>query len=378
MEHNTTQDSFPPGEDIREELESREWSQLDFAEILGLPANVVNDIIKGRRSITLEIATLLSKAFGTSAQFWMNLQTEYDLVQKEVREDDAVERKVKLFELVPIREMQKRGWIIGSTNIDILEAEVCQFLEIKKLSDKIDIKYAARKSDNYGKITPPQLAWLLRSKKLAKTLPVTNRFSKRKFPALLDALTPLRFEPEGAYDIPEILSQYGIRFLIVEHLPRTKIDGACFWLDENSPVIVLSTRYDRIDYFWFTLSHELGHIKNGDGKNHPLVETMIVGEDVQLETEKPVQEKRADIFASEFLVNEEALRDFVERHDGIFSKMDIIGFSRVIGVHPGIIVGQMHKRGDILYSHFRRMLVKIRDVITASAFTDGWGRTISI
>jgi len=71
--------------------------------------------------------------------------------------------------------------------------------------------------------------------------------------------------PEDIRHVARVLAEAGVRFLIVEALPHTKIDGACFWLDKFSPVIVLTMRLDRMDNFWYILSHECGHIRNEDG-----------------------------------------------------------------------------------------------------------------
>src|SRR5262245_28749675 len=65
---------FPPGEFIKEELEAREWTQADLAEILGRPPRLVSEIINGKRAISPETAKGLGEAFGTGAQFWMNLE----------------------------------------------------------------------------------------------------------------------------------------------------------------------------------------------------------------------------------------------------------------------------------------------------------------
>jgi HTH-type transcriptional regulator/antitoxin HigA len=70
---------LPPGEFIREEIETRGWTQGDLATILGRPLTAVNQIITGRRAITPETAKALAEAFGTSAEFWMNLETQYQL-----------------------------------------------------------------------------------------------------------------------------------------------------------------------------------------------------------------------------------------------------------------------------------------------------------
>lgn len=70
---------FHPGEFLRDELEARGWTQADLAEILGRPLKTVNEVIVGKKAITPETARGLAAAFGTSAQFWMNLESAYQL-----------------------------------------------------------------------------------------------------------------------------------------------------------------------------------------------------------------------------------------------------------------------------------------------------------
>lgn len=69
-----------PGEILYEEfLKPLELTQLEFAKKLGIPIQRVNEIIKGKRGITPETAWLFSKIFGTTPEFWMNLQNNHDL-----------------------------------------------------------------------------------------------------------------------------------------------------------------------------------------------------------------------------------------------------------------------------------------------------------
>ena len=88
---------FPPGEILREEIEARGWTQTDLAEILGRPPRLVNEIIAGKRAISPETAQGLGDAFGTGAQFWMNLESAWQLSR--VKEQDGdVARRAKLYE----------------------------------------------------------------------------------------------------------------------------------------------------------------------------------------------------------------------------------------------------------------------------------------
>lgn len=71
--------AFPPGDFIREELETRGWTQSGFARILGRPLQMVNEIVNGRKRITAETAKEIGLALGTSPQVWLNLESAYRL-----------------------------------------------------------------------------------------------------------------------------------------------------------------------------------------------------------------------------------------------------------------------------------------------------------
>ncbi|MHB9026272.1 MAG: HigA family addiction module antitoxin [Armatimonadota bacterium] len=69
-----------PGEILQEELAARGWTQKHLAELIGRPIQLINNIINGRSGISAETALDLAAVFGTSAQFWMNLDSNYRLI----------------------------------------------------------------------------------------------------------------------------------------------------------------------------------------------------------------------------------------------------------------------------------------------------------
>lgn len=70
----------PPGEILLEEfLEPLGMTQVALARKMGVPIQRVNTLVNGKRGVTAETALLLAKVFDTSPEFWMNLQTAYDL-----------------------------------------------------------------------------------------------------------------------------------------------------------------------------------------------------------------------------------------------------------------------------------------------------------
>lgn len=71
-----------PGEILLEEfLVPMNVSQVAFAAHIGVPTQRVNEIVRGKRGVTPETAWLFAEALGTSPEFWLNLQTNFDLVR---------------------------------------------------------------------------------------------------------------------------------------------------------------------------------------------------------------------------------------------------------------------------------------------------------
>jgi len=76
--------STHPGEVLQYEfLEPLEISQAELARHLGVTNQRINELVKGKRGVTPETAWLLAKAFNTTPEFWMNLQTNHDLTSVE-------------------------------------------------------------------------------------------------------------------------------------------------------------------------------------------------------------------------------------------------------------------------------------------------------
>ncbi len=78
-----------PGEILQKEfLSPKDMTQIDLANAMGVPIQLVNTIVKGKRSITARTAIKLSKVFKNSPEFWMNLQTAYNLSYAQAQEDN--------------------------------------------------------------------------------------------------------------------------------------------------------------------------------------------------------------------------------------------------------------------------------------------------
>lgn len=84
-----------PGEILREDvLKPLGLSAHGLARELGVPATRINEILHGRRAVTTDTALRLARYLGTSARFWMNLQTSYDLKVAERALGKQIKREV--------------------------------------------------------------------------------------------------------------------------------------------------------------------------------------------------------------------------------------------------------------------------------------------
>jgi HTH-type transcriptional regulator / antitoxin HigA len=359
---------FPPGEFLREELEAREWSQQELADILNRPPRLISELIAGKRAVTPETAKGLADAFGTSPDYWMNLESQYQL-SKVTLPNDNVARKARLYAKFPVREMLRRGWVRASENIDVLEQRFCAFFLVPEMLVEPELCHSARKTHAHLNVNPLQLAWLFRVKAMASQQ-VVPAYSRAKLLAAVEKLKALLLSPEEARHVPRILAEAGVRFVIVEPMAGSKMDGACFWLEGARPVIGMTLRFDRIDNFWFVLRHEIEHVLREDGRaNDQAVIDTDVGED---SAELPECERLSNAAGAEFCVASVELDNFIARVQPYFSEEKVLRFAQRISVHPGLVVGQLQRklgRHDFLRKH----QVKVRALVLPSADADGWG-----
>jgi addiction module antidote protein, HigA family len=127
-----------PGRILRRELEERGWTQQDLASIVDRPPQVINQIVQGKKQITPDTAIEFAQAFGTSAEFWTNLEAAYRL-QLAAQQDpgDAIGRRSKLYAIAPVRELTKRGWVDDAADEAVLERNVLEFLDLRSLDEPL-------------------------------------------------------------------------------------------------------------------------------------------------------------------------------------------------------------------------------------------------
>jgi HTH-type transcriptional regulator / antitoxin HigA len=359
-----------PGKHLRELLDERGWTQDELARVTGKRRQTISGIVAGKTGVTPEMAVSLGAAFGNNPTEWLRWSAEYELSIAETDSAD-VERRARLYTLAPVREMIKRGWINiqDMNNDDALERQLTQFF-----GGSLDSIFpvAARRTIDLASLNPSEKAWCFRARQLSMSI-LAETFDQSRLDQAERQLRKAAAFQKDATKVAKILSEFGIRFVIIEPLPGAKIDGASFWLDDNSPVIALSIRFDRLDAFWFTLFHEFAHIKHGDALSVDIDVLSDLEGGIGISLAKEEQEVLANEAAARALIPRAEIDSFVSRIAPYYSRERIIQFAHRIRIHPAIIIGQLQHRNEIGYSALREFLVKIRSIVTETALTDGWG-----
>ncbi|MGB8768036.1 MAG: helix-turn-helix domain-containing protein [Candidatus Korobacteraceae bacterium] len=360
---------------MREKLQERGWTQDQLCTITGYGKQAISLLVNERSgNLAADMAKALAAAFGNTAEEWLKWDSQYRLsvADGDVRD---IERRAHLYSLAPVRDMQKRGWIAITDDTERLETELKKFFGVDSLEGDVVFPVATFRTETLPYLNPAEKAWCFRARTMASALPVPA-FCPDRLNEAEKELRKLAAYPKEARHLTELLAAYGIRFVVAEPLPGAKIDGAAFWLNDTSPAIAISLRFDRIDAFWFTFMHEFAHIKHGDALSvdRDLIDGTI-GVAVMLVEDEA--EQKANEAAANILVPSRELDSFVSRVGPLYSKERIIQFAHKMKIHPGIIVGQLQHRNELGYASNREMLVKVRSAVIETALTDGWNRSIT-
>ena len=366
---NTVVDNFAvhPGVFIQDELEARGWSQRDLAFILGRTEQSLSRILSGKASVTLAVAKEFSEAFGISVDLFLNLQRSYDLATSK-KPDSDVKRRTRLQTTYPVGEMINRGWLKKSDPA-LLESEMAQFFEVTDVEQisNMSIAQTPEKMDSSSS-NLSGMAWLYRVRQLARIID-TPDYSKERLIGELPCLRSHMQKAGNVQFVPAILESCGVRLVIVESLKGAKICGATCWLSKDRPVIGLTTRYDRIDNFWFVLRHEIEHVLRGHGFEKPKFD----GErELNIDGDIEEEELIANQASLEFGIPSDAFDNFINTYRSRVTRADIVEFAKEQKVHPGIVLGRVQNRLEN-WNRFNDLNEKIRRKLLLNTVNDGWG-----
>lgn len=305
----------------------------------------LNDLLKGKVYINYNVALVLATVFKNSPEFWVNKQVTYD---ERVKKLDS-EVKDEWLKSLPLKEISSEGFIDSTKDI---YTECLKFFDVSSIFDW-KIKYlknsnlSFRKSDGFESTKSSVISWLRMGELHVKNIKYPE-YNKEKFEYFLENdIKDLTRKYAPKVFIPKLVQLCylcGVKLSIQQAPKNCKVFGVTKFSSEGNPEMILSFRYLSDDQFWFTLFHEAGHIilhekkfLNFDGEN--LVE---MSETLRNE------EDEANKFAEEVLIPF-YMKDKLLRING--NKRNILSFAMESNISPGILVGQLQKKGIIKYSY---------------------------
>ena len=294
-----------PGEIIKDELDAREMKQKELASLMSMPTSVLNDIIKGRRAVTPEVAVLLQEILGIDASYWLSLQNQYDIDQENIKIIYS---------------------IFGVTSVEEL---IASFSSEKELS--YFKKSECLKSDPINIFSWKHFAFYQSSQ-----MPDVADFDENSLERLVQELNQMFVVNINTIDkTKEILSRYGIKFIIVSKFDKTPIDGFSFWQGKN-PTIVLTLRLNKIDNYAFALLHEIYHVYMHLINNREQKYIAIEGAEINK------CEEEANKFAKCSLIGKDLWNTFLKQHSMISPhamQMKIKQFAHQHNINEAIVLG---------------------------------------
>jgi HTH-type transcriptional regulator/antitoxin HigA len=332
-----------PGTVLQRELEAREMKQSDLAAELDIAASHLNEIIKGKRPITAEIAVLLEAALEIDAQYWNNAQASYNLDSARMQEAvakqaDAITQWRTIKDIIPLKYFKKQGVVIGNIVEDVKRIfnlfATDSLVELQHLLTASDVYY--KKSGKLKAHAEHMKAWVAYVRHLSDDIQV-NPFDFNCQEELIKSLRKVFLGNNVEKNLANVLCLYGIKLVVREKPDHAPIDGAALWSKDMHPVIGLTLRHKRIDNLAFTVYHELGHIFLHLKSNHSISYVDNTVEDAQaLNTDV---EKEANDFAGNILIPEVKWQEFVSH--GFFGDDSIRRFASAIDTPAASIRGRL-------------------------------------
>ena len=338
-----------PGEMLRCELEERGMSQKDLADAINKATPVINDIIKGKRDINVEIAVLLEAVFGDiPAETWLNLQNQYDL--QKIRSQKIIQQLQSsimdwnvLKTLVNINYLKKRLGLGKNIkeNIDRIYSffgveSIDQLRQKTSLISSYFRKSESRQTDYVNLMT-----WMAIVRHRSEEVILNKAFSIECIDELTQAINSILFDNHNTIQrIETLLSQYGIKFIEEKKLEKMPVDGYSFW-DGNNPTIVITKRMNRIDNLAFVLFHELAHICLHLFDKDRSQDFIEADPNSRNEQNNKIFEEEANKFANDKIWEGVDYKELFVRIPYPYAAANILrAISNAYHINPGIVVGQ--------------------------------------
>lgn len=296
---------FHPGEILEEKLQEMNMGVKEFATRVTKPEKTIIAVLKGKSSITPDMAVAFEMVTKIPAYMWLRHQKSYDeFIARKKRESNFKEgmRWAKKF---PVKEISKLGWFSGINDSQGVSKNIvdtlCTFFAVSSpkgwedfyLNQRLRVAFRITLSKTCN---PYALsAWLRRGEIQAEEMSTEVKYTSKLLRSILSDITDIRKSSNGDYRIPlmSLLKQAGVKLIFTNTLSDAPVKGCTRYI-YGVPCIQLAKEFESTSDFWQTLFHEIGHILL-HGKKDIFMENVNYGD------KDPEKEREADDFANTWL-----------------------------------------------------------------------------
>ncbi len=340
---------YHPGSYVEDAIDALSMTRHECAGRLNMSDKELSELISGEHGLTAETARKLGGFFGTEPELWINLQNRYEMYVAEQAEEYGIESDRPYLDHLDYAYFVRSGMVPASTDWHDRIVHLRKALRVARLSalakpDLLAMCRQATPKDGPETIVPRN-AWMTIGLDRAAGMK-TAAFDRKRFDAFVQETRRAVTLDDGLEErLSGLAADCGIALVILPEMPHANVNGVVKWIDADHVVLLLNAKGKYADIFWFSLFHELGHVRQM--KKRLLI---VDGEDEALEAE-------ADAFARDVLIPPQPYAAFIGT--GIYSEAAVLAFSASVGIDAGIVVGRLQKEGRLPYSHLNGLRKKI-------------------
>lgn len=293
---------YHPGETLEEKLQEMGMGVKEFATRVSKPEKTIIAVLKGKSSITPDMAVAFEMVTKIPATMWLRHQKSYDEFIARKKREKSLKEGLCWAKKFPYEEISSLGWFSDITDaqgdtkniVDVL----CTFFAVSSpkgwedfyLNQRLRVAFSislAEACDPYA-----LSAWLRQGEIQAGEISVKIKYTPKLLRGILNEILEIR--KSGATNHQErlasLLENAGIKLIFTETLSSAPVKGCARYI-YGVPCIQLSKAFEHESDFWNTLFHEIGHILL-HGKKNIFIENVNYGD------KDPEKEKEADEFAT--------------------------------------------------------------------------------
>ncbi|MDI6686640.1 MAG: ImmA/IrrE family metallo-endopeptidase [Desulfobacterales bacterium] len=326
--------AIPPGETLKEVMESLNMTQKELAIRTGLTVQSLNRIFKGEQPITYDTANKLELATSIRARMWNNLESQYQEQLAKIKECKLLEADLDWLKTIPTQELIQRNAIEPKKDRALLLREILKFYGVSSVAAWRAIwlqpAVAARRSQCFETCPGPASAWIRLGEIQAHQLDC-RQFDKNKFARTVKAIRLLTVKDSKEF-VPEMLSlcaESGVALSLVPEMKKVPWHGATKWLSASKAMILLNLRGKMEDQFWFSFFHEAGHVLHDSKKD------LYINDG----SSDDQREHKANEFAAEILIPSDRNPEIAS----LRAKADLINLADKLNISQGIVAGRFQR-----------------------------------